>query len=213
MSHTSYYLHLKKRNNELKSALLPKRRSPTGNYKDSTYDRVSGYKLLFHAELEYYFEEVVKSIMKNAKDDWDNKNNATQTLVALVAYCKKDFFAVPERTNDQHKSEDLSFRVKKAYTEHHKFISAQNHGVKEKNILALFLPIGVTIDEIDNDLLIALDNFGTDRGAIAHGTKAKQNCSPDDAEATVDNILSLLDPFDEELVRKYQISSIPDASN
>lgn len=185
--------------------MLPQKRSPTGNYKNSTYERVLGYKLLIHAELEYYFEEVTKSIMKSAKDKWDKKNEATPTIVALMAYCQKSFVAIPEHTADQHSSVDLYDRVKTAYTEHHKYISSKNHGIKENNILALFLPIGITISEIDNNLLIALDSFGSERGAIAHQTKAQQCLTPDDVEASVKNILTLLEPFDEKIVSDFHI--------
>ncbi len=205
MRHTKHYSLLIKRNKELKKALLPQKHSPTGNYKKSTYERVLGYKLLIHAELEYYFEEVVKSIITNVKDKWDNQHEATPTLIALMAYCTKDFVSIPEHTTDQHVNVDLNKRVNTAYTEHHRYISASNHGIKEKNILALFLPVGITIDEIDNNLLIALDSFGSERGAIAHQTKAKQCITPDDVEASVNNILSLLSPFDEKLVNDYDI--------
>ena len=205
MNHTTHYLLLQKRNTELKRALLPHKRSPTGNYKNSTYERALGYKLLIHAELEYYFEEVVKSIMKKAKDKWDSHHEATPTLVALMAYCTKSFVSVPEHTTDQNVSVDLNSRVNTAYTEHYKYIAANNHGIKEKNILALLLPIGILIDEIDNNLLIALDNFGSERGSIAHQTKAKQCVTPDDVEASVNNIFALLEPFDEKLMKNYRI--------
>ena len=205
MNHTKHYSLLLKRNRELKKALLPQKRSPTGNYKNSTYERALGYKLLIHAELEYYFEEVTKSIIKKAKDNWDNQHEATPTLVALMAYCTKSFVSIPERTTDQHASVDLYERVNTAYTEHHKYISASNHGIKEKNILSLFLPVGVTINEIDNNLLIALDSFGSERGVIAHQTKAQQCLTPDDVEASVNNILALLESFDEKIAKDYHI--------
>ena len=122
-----------------------------------------------------------------------------------MAYCTKSFVSVPVHTTDQHSNVDLNNRVNAAYTEHHKYITSNNNGIKEKNILALFLPIGITINEIDNNLLIALDSFGTERGAIAHQTKAQQCLTPDDVEASVNNILTLLEPFDEKMVNDFHI--------
>ena len=46
------------------------------------------------------------------------------------------------------------------------------------------------------NLLIALENFGADRGQIAHSTRAQQNTTPEDALNTVNHILSLVDSFD-----------------
>lgn len=205
MNHTTQYGLLIKRDQELRRALLPPKRSPTGNYKQSTYERVQGYKLLFHAELEYYFEEITKSIMKNAKDKWDNSHEASPTLVSLMAYCTKSFSSIPEYVRDQHAVDDLTKRINCAYSEHFAYIKSKNHGIKEKNILALLLPIGVEIGDIDNGLLIALNNFGADRGEIAHSTKAKLCATPDDAEATVNNILQLLAPFDSKLMKDYHL--------
>lgn len=205
MNHSKQYVLLLNRDSKLRKALLPIKRSPTGNYKQLTYERVRAYKVLFHAELEYYFEEITKSIMKSAKDKWDKNREASSTLVALMAYCTKSFASIPEHTRDQHINDDLVKRINCAYTEHFAYIKTHNHGIKEKNILALLLPIGVQIEDIDNNLLIALNNFGSDRGEIAHSTRAKLCSTPDDAEATVNNILQLLDAFDFKLVCNYPL--------
>lgn len=204
MAHTNLFENLKKRNNALKKALLPAHLSPTGNYKDSTYEKVRAYEVLIHAELEYYFEQLAEEIMQSAWKKWTT-NIATKAIVALVAYREKNPMALPESANDQKKKEDLKKRVNDAYTEHNKYIHSQNHGIKEKNILALFLPLGIELDSIDNNLLIALDSFGSDRGQIAHSTRAMQNVTPEDAISTVQSILSLIEAFDKFIVQECAI--------
>ena len=205
MPHTTHYAYLVKRIDKLRKALIPKAFSPTGNYKNSTYEKVLGYKLLIHAEIEYYFEELTKSIMLIAKRKWDSTGEATKTIIALVAYCKKEFPSLPEHQNDQHAQTDLKERINTAYTEQYRYIQAMNHGIKEKNIIALLLPIGVAIDSIDNNLLIALNNFGAERGRIAHATRAQQCPTPEDAVNETTQLLALIDAFDSKMLIEYQL--------
>ena len=49
---------------------------------------------------------------------------------------------------------------------------------------------------LDENLLIALNNFGRKRGTIAHSTKSSILTTPDDALNTVNEIISLIDTFD-----------------
>lgn len=203
MPHSEHYRLLIDRCNKLGKALLPRNYSPTGNYKESTYERVRGFKLLVHAELEYYFEELVKAMMENAKTKWYNNGEATKTLVALVAYCDTQFHAIPDKVNDQHAKEDLEFRIKKAFQTQYEYIQAKNHGIKENNTIALFLPVGVDINDLDNNLLIALDNMGSERGQIAHKTRAKQCPSPSDAITSVVHILEMVGSFDTDIFNEY----------
>ena len=206
MAQTQRYEYLLHRYKELKHALLPAKASATGSYRNSTYEKVSAFKLLMHAEIENYFEGIVLAISADAYAKWQTSNIASPALVALLAYCKKDFPALPETTADQKAKKGLDERIKDAYDTYNNRIRASNHGIKEKNILAMFLPIGVKIDQIDNNLLIALNNFGAERGNIAHKTKAKQQPSPSDAEQTVNDLLSLIASFDVFISNRYGLT-------
>ena len=63
----------------------------------------------------------------------------------------------------------------------------------------IFLPIGVRIADIDEDLLLALNNFGSERGLIAHSTRASALTTPDDALTSVNDIMTYIDAFDQYL--------------
>lgn len=182
---------------------MPKRFSPTGNYSDLTYEKVAAYILLIHAALEYYFEQVALSIAKDSMTKWNAQKRATKTIVALIAYSPIKYNAIPDTTNDQRAIQDLDFRVKEAYTNYNNYIRSQNHGIKETNILSIFLPIGLTIAEIDNNMLAELNSFGIDRGTIAHTAKARQQIPPEDAEIKITLIISLVKGFDEMLCENY----------
>lgn len=203
MAQTAQFDLLLRRHNELQKALLPRSFSPTGNYRSSTYEKVSGYRILVHAEIEFYFEEITKEIIKKAYDRWKADGTVSRTLVALVAYCPAVFKDIPEKTSDQTASEDLQFRVKKSRDFFNTYIRTKNNGIKEKDILALLLPIGVTINDLDNDLLIALNNFGTARGQIAHSTRAQTPMDPSDAVAQVQEVINHLKSLDEKLLNDY----------
>ncbi|GBF81897.1 diguanylate cyclase [Aphanothece sacrum FPU1] len=78
---------------------------------------------------------------------------------------------------------------------HRRFISSvnDNHGIKEKNILTLLLPIGINSDDLDQDWLNLMDSFGKNRGIIAHTSalsyKTKQQINPQDELNTVKKIV------------------------
>ena len=53
------------------------------------------------------------------------------------------------------------------------------------------------INDIDEDMLLALNNFGSERGLIAHSTRANTLTTPDDALASVNNLMTYIDTFDQ----------------
>lgn len=203
MAQTAQFDLLLRRHNELQKALLPRNFSPTGNYRSSTYERVSGYRVLVHAEIEFYFEEITKEIIKKAYDSWEMNGSVSRTLVALIAYCPASFKSIPEKTSEQTASEDLRFRIKKSRDYFNTYIRTMNNGIKERDILALLLPIGITINDLDNDLLIALNNFGIARGQIAHSTRAQTPMDPSDAVSQVQDVIDHLRTLDEKLLNDY----------
>lgn len=203
MPQTDHFYHLEHRKAELKKALLPKSVSPTGNYRRSTYEKVSAYILLIHAEIEYYLEGLARDIAKKSYLDWIHNSKTNVTLVSLVAFSSCSFKSIPESATNL--DEDLKYRIRKAHSVYNEYIRTKNHGIKEKNILELFLPIGVEISQIDNSLLIALENFGRERGQIAHTTRAQQPLSPTDAENEVNQLLALLKDFDLYIKRNFAV--------
>ena len=44
----------------------------------------------------------------------------------------------------------------------------KNHGIKEKNILGLLLPIRLSMSDINQTWLATIDSFGSDQGNTAH---------------------------------------------
>ena len=46
-----------------------------------------------------------------------------------------------------------------------------NHGVREKNLKTLILPTGVELSDLDSTWIADLDDFGKQRGEVAHTAK------------------------------------------
>lgn len=202
--HTDNYQLLIKRLTKLKKIYLPRSLSPTGAYKDSTYEKVRAYKVLTHAEMEYYFEEIALSIATKSFDRWLRYKQASVPLVALAVYYEGVYASIPESHTGNRIEENLDFRIKKAYQFYMHQIRDKNHGIKEKNILNIFLPIGISVNDLPEDMLIALNNYGTSRGTIAHSTRAENPVAPDDALHSLEDIMVYVCSFDESLCTLMQ---------
>lgn len=195
--HTDKYIGLQRRLSKLRKVYLPRTFSPTGSYSDPVFEKVRAYKVLAHAEMEYYFEEVALAIAQKAYRKWQSNSKASSPLLSLVAYYDGQFPPPPEMHGGNNSARDISWRINTSYTSYNSQIRSNNHGIKEKNILSIFLPIGVKITDIDEGMLLALNNFGSERGLIAHSTRASILTTPDDALASVNNIMNYIDTFDQ----------------
>lgn len=195
--HTDKYRELKSRLNKLKKVYLPRTFSPTGTYSDAVYEKVRAYKVLAHAEMEYYFEETALGIARQAFLLWRSSKKVSTPLLSLVAYYDGSFPAPPDMHDGNNSDKDINWRVEKSFSSYNSQIRSSNHGIKEKNILSIFLPIGVTTSDLDEDMLRDLNNFGSERGAIAHSTRASTLITPDDALASVNNIMTYIDLLDQ----------------
>ncbi len=80
-----------------------------------------------------------------------------------------------------------------------KSVIAQNHGIKETNLLKLLLPIGIDSDDLDKVWLLNMDTFGEERGEIAHSSaiKRKQPPNPADELERVKQIIQELERVDQ----------------
>ena len=68
-----------------------------------------------------------------------------------------------------------------------------NHGLKESNILALLLPIGIDNDSIDSAWLSTMNTFGTQRGVAAHTSASSYKASqPPDPKIELDTVNEVL---------------------
>ncbi|CAI3607650.1 HEPN_RiboL-PSP domain-containing protein [Clostridium neonatale] len=137
------------------------------------------YRLLVHAELEDYFESVAKKLLIKAKKKWSEYKKPNLTTLALFAHSKH----IDKGTT--------STKVNKIIIDFKSEVIDQNHGIKEKNIEKMFIPLGINKDDIDSAWLSTLDTFGAKRGETAH--KSGQVQQPIDLRTEVSNIRFIVD--------------------
>jgi len=166
---------LRKELNTLKKQFLPNV-DPMGSYSDRQLARTLAYRVLAHAEIESYLEDRVWEAVIKAKRNWDNSGKAHCTLICLIAFSGQTMDLPPDTLTPNRPSKMLAQEKVKISKKIDSAINCfqrvveQNHGVKEANLLALLLPIGVDSDELDSTLLANLNTFGKQRGLVAHSS-------------------------------------------
>ncbi len=195
MSNTLRYSELSSRLSELEDHLITKKFSEIGDYEEHVKDMARGYRLLAHAEIESYLEDVVRQVADKTLAKWQASNVGSKELISVLAALKND----PEISEKKLTSlKTTSETVIYSFVLFKKRI-AKNNGVKEQDIKALMAPIGFDIETLIPELIPLLDSFGTKRGEVAHSTSLKKEINPKDEVADVKNIHKYLDKLDQQM--------------
>ena len=216
MALSTRYKELRARVAELRKHLLPGRFSPTGDYTDRQMDRARGYRILVHAEIESYLEDVVKEVVIDCIRIWKKNRRPSSLLIAFLASYHSAW-----NVNDDNSNQEIiqmakcRNNIKDSVNEiidlaQKQFITIVkgNHGVREKNLKSLILPTGVDIDELDYTWLTDLDNFGSLRGEVAHKTKrTTDQINPQDEYNRVKALLEGLKDLDFLILKQKQAAS------
>ncbi len=182
----------------LERDLLPAKR-PTGNYSQHECDRIRAYSLLVHAEIEYWLESAVIKIADGVLTKWRDDRKPRTCLAALIAFrddeetgAWKRVTGLPESiASPKGPSAELLDRIEYMKDRFCQRVKLKNHGIREKNILGLLLPVGVRPRDIDPAWLGTIDGFGSRRGVTAHtASRAQQPPDRDDELRDVNTILS-----------------------
>jgi hypothetical protein len=190
MSKSVKFRTLVKELRRLRKQFLPKL-NPTGSYNDRQVALTIAYRLLAHAEIEYFLEERVWEVVINAKRIWDETGKSSRILLGIIAFSGQMMEIPPTsltpvraiRTVHPNKIK-LDNKINISINCFKRVID-QNHGLKESNLLALLLPIGIDSDDLDSAFLATMNTFGEQRGLVAHSS------------ATVYRMLQLPDPANE----------------
>ena len=173
MPESDKFITLKTQLDRLKDEFLPEI-SPTGSYSESQLSRTAAYRVLAHAEIESYLEERAWTIVIDAKKAWET-GKTTRTLICLLGFSDLTMDKPPDtlkkpsnvKQDNHDKRLEITEKINSAIKSFKKVID-NNHGLKEKNILALLLPIGIDSDDLDPAWLADMNTFGEKRGLVAH---------------------------------------------
>ena len=175
MPESDKFITLKTQLDRLKDEFLPEI-SPTGSYSESQLSRTAAYRVLAHAEIEFYLEERAWKIVIDAKKAWET-GKTTRTLICLLGFSDLTMDKPPDtlkkpnnvKQDNHDKRLEITEKINSAIKSFKKVID-NNHGLKEKNILALLLPIGIDSNDLDpnNTWFATMNTFGEKRSLVAH---------------------------------------------
>jgi len=189
--------------------MLPSEFSPVGYYSDRQLDRARGYRLLAHAEIESYLEDIAKKVVIDAITKWKDSGTPSKTLIAFLASYHSSWNSNNDAENHEimelakWRSGPNSFVFEVVNRAQQQFMQKLkgNHGVKEKNIKTLIIPTGIDFAELDQVWLASLDSFGSLRGEVAHNsTSTHGQIDPSNELETVNRILQGLKDLDSSLL-------------
>ena len=148
--------------------------------------------MLSHAEIESYLEDWAKEIARAAEIAWSKSSKVTTALAFLLAANSErilvpDTYSGPKAKDSPQRFKDTLVKVFREYYEQIK----DNHGIKEKNVLKLFVPLGIPGAALGSTLLPNLDNLGERRGVHAHHS-AKAVASVLDPETEHKNVTTVV---------------------
>lgn len=205
MPESDRFITLRTQLNRLKDEFLPEI-SPISSYSESQLSRTAAYRVLAHAEIESYLEERAWKIVIDAKKAWET-GKTTRTLICLLGFSDLTMDKPPDtlkkpnnvKQDNHDKRLEITEKINSAIKSFKKVID-NNHGLKEKNILALLLPIGIDSNDLDpnNTWFATMNTFGEKRSLVAHtsATSYMTIQTPDPA-----NELNTVNQITDELLR------------
>lgn len=207
---SDHYSRLRSSITSLRQHLLPQRFKFDGSYRPSVFTKVLAFGVLSHAALEEYVENRVIEAAQSAVGACKTKGIVTPCAASLLAFGGVAMTAPPPTLvapqpsqKDQWKFDlDIRERVIKCGANFIRNVKVNNHGIKEKHILSMLLPVGVPSDCIDPVLLSELETFGELRGAYAHQTPDRHvtmQPNPEEELERVRRIVKMFYPIDGEL--------------
>lgn len=163
---------------------------------DRELDLCRGYKVLCHAELEEYFEEIAKILVHESIAKWRNDEKIYLPVVGLLGNYEKI------ETNDT-----ITTKICKIANDFVNYVKKSNHGIKEENLNKLFGCLGINMREFDSTWIATLNTFGSSRGVIAHTSAVAQNpINISETIREVELIVTGVEAFEKEVERQTKIN-------
>ncbi|MEC1402764.1 HEPN domain-containing protein [Bacillus subtilis] len=137
-------------------------------------DMCRGYRVLCHAEVESYLEDRALELLNHSRSNWFHHKKINTSLLSLFAHYKfldnpviNGYEEVGEGNNNR-KYMKLDEKIGKICADFKEEKIKMNHGLKQKNLINLLVPLGIDVFELDTAWLSTMDSFGSRRGETAH---------------------------------------------
>ena len=187
----------------LRKQFLPSQFDPLGQYAE--FARVQAHTRAFlvlsHAEVESYLEGWAKEIARASEVVWASTAKMSAPLTYLVATLASRVVVSDTLQGKKDTPTNFSDTATKLFQGYYKRIN-DNNGIKERNFLRLFSPLGIPGTVLGTTLLPNLDTLGAIRGTHAHqSAKAVPSVlDPETEYKRVGALLTDLAPVDQWLV-------------
>ncbi|MEW9554066.1 HEPN domain-containing protein [Nonomuraea sp. NPDC050783] len=178
-----------------------------------------GYRVLMHAEVERYFEEVALCSLRSGQNLYKNRGTIQASAAAAISHYQSHLFLKKEsklRTTRLLDGATIATLMPDILDEtcdwFERSIVANNNGIKPENLVRLVGYLGIDQGDIDPTLFDALKTFGNERGDAAHlsrreirrryqgksrnAPRIRRLPSPSDEVIAVDAVLALLPSLD-----------------
>lgn len=135
------------------------------------------FSALAHAEIEYFlekiFEDLSREVMRQAM-----AGRYISSSLALLTYSNIEQLAAGQKLlNSKAEKRVLAKRLSEAFGKYSGSLS-DNHGVREKYLAKLAIPMGLSGDLIDPTWINDLEAFCDRRGAVAHRGRHDADAAP-----------------------------------
>lgn len=176
-------------------------------------NRIRSFYLIIHAEIQGYLEYLSKGYLQHAYKIYDEEKRITELL---LFFATSNTCNLPTGANFDKESDNKSIYNYGNFKSRYKSLSEQyfklvkeNNGVKLKDCIKLFYPLGISLADLESlQCTFLLDDFGDKRGDYAHkpyheafkGNKITTTVV--EIEEQIDNIIKSIE---EELIPKLNI--------
>lgn len=151
---------------------------------------------------------------------WKQHKHVSSVTMHLLAFSGREMQTPPdtlEAPTDNKKKTwlefiDISYRFEKSVSDFIRLVTKENHGIKERNIMSMMLPIGVHHSSCDQLLMTNLDQLGEARGLVAHNSTTAyvtQSVDPKDEYARIKRLVQDLRPLDQVITGLLETASAP----
>lgn len=158
------------------------------------FDSLAAFRLLSHAELEGYFEAKAEQAIAALDADFKAGNFMTAQFAALVflnLWKKKKDPQWNHSGADKDEIGEFKRLAQESLGYARQFIK-ENNGVKENSISTLSALMGYFASELDQILVSELNQYGKNRGDVAHDSWLRNTRTFEAADIEKSRILNIL---------------------
>lgn len=204
-SHSQQFKQLLFRLEQLRKTFLSLSPDASGQYSEVAKDYARCYRVLAHAEVESFIRLRVEEVIQYALKLWREKKVPHKVVVSMLACWNKNWNSdqeteIPFPNKDKKGVDGLSvdFLVNRAFKAYQDNVS-KIYGIKQDDLDNFLMPLGVHVKSADlgTTWLADMDNFGVQRGRVAHGGEnGSRDIGPDDEKQRMVSLLPGLEKLD-----------------